>query len=66
MLAFGAGHVRGALNLGAAPMPSLWAGWLLKPEQPILLVAEESRLEEIQRCFCAPAIRTLPVTWWGE
>jgi len=51
MLAFGAGHVRGALNLGAAPMLSLWAGWLLKPEQPILLVAEESRLEEIQRLF---------------
>jgi hydroxyacylglutathione hydrolase len=40
MLAFGAGHIAGALNIGARPELSVWAGWLLDPTRPILLVLE--------------------------
>ena len=41
MLAFGAGHIRGALNIGGRPDLSVWAGWLLDPERPIRLVLEQ-------------------------
>lgn len=51
MLAFGGGHIAGALNIGGTPMLSLWAGWLLKPDQPILLVVEESKLKEVLQLF---------------
>lgn len=40
MLAFGGGHVPGAMNIGGLPELSIWAGWMLDPEQPILLVLE--------------------------
>ncbi len=40
MLAFGGGHVEGALNIAGLPELSIWAGWLLDPEKPILLVLE--------------------------
>lgn len=42
MLAFGGGHIPGAVNLGAnkAEM-SVFAGWALDPERPTLLVLEE-------------------------
>jgi hydroxyacylglutathione hydrolase len=43
MLAFGGGHISGALNIGARPDISVWAGWLLDPERPILLVLENDR-----------------------
>jgi hydroxyacylglutathione hydrolase len=43
MMSFGAGHVEGALNIGARPELSVWAGWLLDPERPIYLVMEEDR-----------------------
>ena len=52
MLAFGGGHIEGALNIGASPMLSLWAGWLLDPKQPILLVLEsDEKLREAVRLF---------------
>lgn len=52
MLSFGGGHIEGALNIGASPMLSLWAGWLLEPERSILLVVEnEGALEEVLRYF---------------
>lgn len=51
MLAFGGGHIPGALSIGAAPMLSLWSGWLLDPHTPILLVVEEAKLEEVLRMF---------------
>ncbi|MFB3906005.1 MAG: rhodanese-like domain-containing protein [Acidobacteriota bacterium] len=41
VLAFGGGHIPGALNLGSRPLLSVWAGWLLSPDQPILLVLED-------------------------
>ncbi|NQX01763.1 MBL fold metallo-hydrolase [bacterium] len=52
MLAFGGGHIRGALNLGASPLLSIWAGWLLDPEQPILIVLEkDSDVERVVTLF---------------
>ncbi|PSK80971.1 hydroxyacylglutathione hydrolase [Limimaricola soesokkakensis] len=41
MMDFGAGHVKGSLNIGARPELSVWAGWLLDPEKPIYLVLHE-------------------------
>ncbi len=50
MLAFGGGHIHGALNIGGSPLLSLWAGWLLDPARPLLLVLEaDDRLEKIIR-----------------
>ncbi len=40
MLAFGGGHVAGALNIGPRAELSIWAGWMLDPQKPILLVLE--------------------------
>jgi hydroxyacylglutathione hydrolase len=52
MLAFGGGHIAGALNIGGSPILSIWAGWMLDPEKPILLVLEnDSDLEKILRLF---------------
>src|SRR5438034_6784760 len=52
MLAFGGGHIPGALNIGGSPILSIWAGWMLDPNEPILLVLEsEGDLEEIVRLF---------------
>ena len=38
--AFGAGHVPGAISLGADGSLALWAGWLLDAEARLLLVSE--------------------------
>lgn len=49
---FARSHVRGALNLGAGPNLSLWAGWLLDAERPLVLVGatgEAAELEEARR-----------------
>src|SRR5438477_660608 len=52
MLGFGAAHIPGALNIGGSPMLSIWAGSLLDPDQPILLVLEnDDHREEIVRLF---------------
>src|SRR5437660_10862905 len=52
MLSFGAAHIPGALNIGGSPMLSIWAGSLLDPERPILLVLEnDDDLDEIVRLF---------------
>ena len=52
MLAFGGGHIPGALNIGGSPILSIWAGWMLDPNEPIFLVLEsEGDLEEIVRLF---------------
>ena len=52
MLAFGGGHVPGSLSIGASPMLSIWAGWLLDPEKPILLVLDKDcQVEEVVRLF---------------
>ena len=52
MLAFGGGHIPGALNIGGSPILSIWAGWMLDPDEPVLLVLESKNdLEEIVRLF---------------
>jgi hydroxyacylglutathione hydrolase len=52
MFAFGGGHIPGALNIGGSPILSIWAGWMLDPNESILLVLEsEGGLEEIVRLF---------------
>src|SRR5438093_12119499 len=52
MLAFGGGHIPGALNIGGSPILSMWAGWRLDPDEPIILVLDSiSDLEEIVRLF---------------
>ena len=55
MLAFGGGHIKGALNIGHSPMASIWAGWLLEPDEPILLVIDDdSKIDEVVK----PYLRT--------
>ncbi len=50
MLAFGGGHIPGALNIGGSPILSIWAGWMLDPNQPILLVLEsDDDLDDVVR-----------------
>jgi hydroxyacylglutathione hydrolase len=52
MLAFGGGHIAGATNLGALPELSIWAGWMLDPEQPLLLVLEhDADVEKVVPLF---------------
>lgn len=52
MLAFGGGHIAGAMNIGPKPMLSIWAGWFLDENDQVLLVVEEaSRLDEVVRQF---------------
>ena len=52
MLAFGGGHIKGPLSIGGSPMLSIWAGWLLDPDQPILLVLDsDEKLNEIVSLF---------------
>src|SRR5467141_1624894 len=52
MLAFGGGHIAGALNIGGTPILSIWAGWMLDLKRPILLVLEsDDDLERIMRLF---------------
>ncbi len=40
--AFGAGHIPGAINIGAGASFVTWAAWLLPPDRPILLVGDSS------------------------
>jgi len=50
MLAFGGGHIQGALNIGARTELSPWAGWMLKFDDPLLLVlSRDDQLEEVVR-----------------
>ncbi|MDZ4686615.1 MAG: MBL fold metallo-hydrolase [Planctomycetaceae bacterium] len=50
MLGFGGSHIAGALNIGPRAELSIWAGWLLEPEQPIFLVLpKDTDLPEVQR-----------------
>ena len=52
MLAFGGGHIAGALNIGPRAELSIWAGWMLDPQKPIYLVLpKDTDLPEVQRQF---------------
>jgi hydroxyacylglutathione hydrolase len=43
MLAFGGGHIAGALNIGQRAILSVWAGWLIDTTAPILLVLPDDK-----------------------
>lgn len=49
--AFGAGHVPGAFGIGAGKMLSMWAAWVVPYDTPLLLVGDESKLEEATRAL---------------
>ena len=52
MLAFGGGHIEGALNIAGLPELSIWAGWLLDPKQSVLLVLEsDQEVEKVVPLF---------------
>ena len=52
MLAFGGGHIAGALNIGPRAELSIWAGWVLDPDKPIFLVLpKDGDLPEVLRQF---------------
>ena len=47
-LAFGGSHITGAWNIGASGPLSIWAGWMIEPERPLLLVLEsDDKLSEV-------------------
>lgn len=48
LLSFGGGHIRGALNIGARPELSVWAGQMLDFDDSLLLVLDsDDRLERV-------------------
>ena len=50
MLAFGGGHVPGAINIGNRDELSNWIGQLFDLDQQILLIADEEKdIEKLQR-----------------
>ena len=50
MLAFGGGHIPGAINIGDRPEMSAWVGEMFDLEQKLLLIVDEdSDVERIQR-----------------
>ena len=52
MLAFGGGHIENALNIGGTPELTIWAGWMLDPAIPILLVLnEDAEAEKVAQFF---------------
>ncbi len=52
MLAFGGGHVSGAINIGAGGKMSIWAGWMVDANAPLLLVVDDdARLDFVLDYF---------------
>ena len=47
--AFGGAHIPAALNIGAGQNLSLWAGWMLAPEQRLILVNDKGDDEDSRR-----------------
>lgn len=49
--AFGGAHIPGAFNIGAGQNLSLWTGWMIEPEQRLLLVSDSGDDEEARRAL---------------
>ena len=49
--AFGGAHIPGALNIGAGQNLSLWAGWMLNPEQRFILINDKGDDEASRRAL---------------
>jgi hydroxyacylglutathione hydrolase len=45
-VSFGAGHISGSINIGLGGQYASWAGTLLSPDTPIVIVAEDDRVAE--------------------
>lgn len=43
ILAFGGGHIPGAINIALRPAFPTWVGWMIDPKKTILLVVESDR-----------------------
>jgi len=43
ILAFGGGHIPGAINIALRPEFPSWVGWMINPEQSVLVVVESER-----------------------
>lgn len=53
---FALGHLPGSLNIPGDASFSNWAGWLLDPEKAYVLVAPQSRAEELRRSLARVGI----------
>jgi hydroxyacylglutathione hydrolase len=49
--AFGAGHVPQAFGIGAGKMLSMWAAWVVPYDAPILLIGDDTKIEEATRAL---------------
>jgi hydroxyacylglutathione hydrolase len=49
--AFGGAHIKGAINIGAGQNLSMWAGWLVDAERPVVLITEQGDDEESRRAL---------------
>ncbi len=47
--AFAKGHIHGAINIPAGKLFSVWAGWLLPPDKPLVLLAPPEQIETLVR-----------------
>ncbi len=54
-----AGHLPGAINIQADEGFANWAGWMLDPERPVVLVAPESRIDGMVRGLIHVGIDTI-------
>ncbi|MEC4814684.1 MAG: rhodanese-like domain-containing protein [Scytonema sp. PMC 1069.18] len=58
ILAFGGGHIPGAINIALLPSFPTWVGWMIDPQKTLLLVVESERdvslvTEQLFRLGCA-------------
>ena len=57
--AFGGAHIPAALNIGAGQNLSLWAGWMLAPEQRLILVNDKGDDEDSRRSLARVGLSIL-------
>lgn len=50
-LAFAGGHVRGSINIQDNSEFSTWTGWLLKYDEPFILVANADRVQDLTKAL---------------
>ena len=60
--AFAAGHPSGALNIGAGPRIGFWAGWLVPPAMPLVLLGVTPARPPKPTGNSFASVST---TWWG-
>ena len=50
-LAFAGGHVKGSINIQDNAEFSTWAGWMLKYDEPFVLIAHSDRVQELTKAL---------------